>query len=378
MSLQNKFFNSGLYKNNLKRFKWGSILYFVILLISGPIAMALEYPYDGYYKHHHISQFLCAIFAVPVIASVVVYRYLHTKKQVDLFHSLPISRSAMYVTNLVSIITLVFAPVILNGIITVIEASAMGFSVTYAVISMLWQLFINFVMLSISVVAVMLTGNSFAAIVVTYIINLMPAAYVLLTTGIFTQNLYGYSEIGSITEQFVIHLPMVRYCSLLGMFYQDEVFPKLIGIWEIIITLVIAVILFAVSYVLYKKRKSETAGEVVAFGILNPVFKVLITFAVSMLGYFAFSVNDANILLMTVTVLIITFVVWFGLEMVITKAVKVFGKYKGFLVFSVIVIAVCISIETGGLGYEKRVPKVSEIESVMCSFGYETDGIKNP
>ncbi|MBQ4110854.1 MAG: hypothetical protein IJC74_08235 [Clostridia bacterium] len=374
MSLQNKFFNSGLFKNNLKRFKWGSFLYFIILLISGPIAMALEYPYDGYFKHHHIPQFLCAIFAVPVIASVVVYRYLHTRKQVDMFHSLPVSRSAMYITNLLSIITLVFVPVILNGIVTVITAGAMQFNVTYVVISVLWQLFINFVMLSISVVAVMLTGNSFAAIVVTYIINLLPAAYVLLTTGIFTQNLYGYTETGTWSEQFVTHLPMVRYCNLLGTFYSKEVFPNLIGVLEIVITLLIAVVLLAVSYLLYKKRKSETAGEVVAFGILNPIFKVLITFAVSMLGYFAFSANDANMILMAVSVLLITFVVWFALEMVITKSVKVFGKYKGFLAFSVFVIAVCVSIETGGLGYEKRIPEADSIESIICSFGFESRG----
>ena len=133
MTLRTSLFNSGIFKNTLKRFKWGSFLYFVMLFLSVPFALLVEDVsrlVDRYALSMDVSPILLrgdyisfpALFAilVPTVVATLVFNNMHSAKQSVFVHSLPVDRKANFVSNLLAAFVLMTAPVLLNGIILLI------------------------------------------------------------------------------------------------------------------------------------------------------------------------------------------------------------------------------------------------------------------
>lgn len=396
MISKTSFFNKGIYKSTVKRYVWGSVLYFFILFIINGLNIILSS--DTYLRQLQnpnmerfaqnplilrgdflgISTALSGF--VPTIVTLLIFRFIHSKKSSVFTHSIPVKRSANYVSSLLAGFTLMAIPVIANGIIL------MGMSLSFygqfytAYDCLVWMgilLFTLFILMSCSAFSAVITGNSFAVI----ILNVLVHTVLLITAAGFVNLaevfLFGYPGDNTVFNILTSNNFYGAAFSLGNskVFRGNFTFVK--GTEFIIISLLI----YAVSLMLYKKRKLEYTEDVAGFKCLNHIFKYGVTFIATITAFSVFSHNiKENPMAFALIVFIVSAVAYFATEMILKKALNIFAKaYKGYIVF-VAAFMVCVSMFafTSFFGYETRVPATDEIESVsVFNYYYNIDEPKS-
>jgi len=394
MTLQTSLFNKGIYKSTLRRFFWGSIAYFILLFISTCMIILLTLDKDNsyWYMAENGSYLLSRGFldfsmivaiAVPTVTSLLVYRFVHSKRLSIFVHSLPVSRTANYISSFAAGLTLMAAPIILNGIALMI-LSATGYSLFFDINSCLTWTVLNllgvFVMFSYSSFCAMITGNSFAFVGLNVLIHCF-IPLIVASFGLFSDCfLYGYAN-DNVILNFVSDNNPVMWLSGLASRVSRSVSVDISKIvWEI----VVAIVLYALALVLYKKRRIETAEEVAAFRCLNPIYKYFITFICALVTFAILGemTKDSPHLVLLI-VAIISFVAYFASEMLLKKTFKVWKRaYKGFICFAagMAVIFGVFSL-TSFLGFETYVPQADKVESAaLYNYYHQTDEpfVSNP
>ncbi|MBQ8003983.1 MAG: hypothetical protein IJ299_02715, partial [Oscillospiraceae bacterium] len=126
MTLQTSLFNKGIYKSTLRRYAWGSVFYAILLFMITSLVIFFDVDPERYYRtmeehgalilgDSYLYVPLVIGFFVPTVVALLVYRYVHAKKNSVFLHSLPVTRNANYVSTVLAAITLMMAPIILNG-----------------------------------------------------------------------------------------------------------------------------------------------------------------------------------------------------------------------------------------------------------------------
>ena len=391
MTLQTSFFNKGIYKSAVKRYIWGSVLYFIILFISTGLNILTSVNLDRVDKltETQITSYanlplilrsgylafpiIMAIF-VPTITALLIFRYVHSKKSAIFTHSIPVTKKANYFSSLLASITLMFVPVILNGIILAI-ISLSGYGIYFGVADALtWtgiNLFALFIMFSVSAISSMLTGNSFAMV----IINILIHSFLIIIVGGFSlvseAFLYGYTESNAIFERLINNNFACISFSLGTANHYREGFTAT----SYFKFTIISVVIYFVSFLLYKNRKLENAEDVAGFKCLNHIFKYLVTFLAT-LGAFAIFASYINesLSFFTIVLLIVATVSYFACEMILKKTFNVFRSYKGLIGFGIgFMLIICLFSMTSFFGFESFVPDKSDIKTASVFTYYYSD-----
>lgn len=371
-------FNFGIYKNILKRFKWGSFLYFILLFLSGPFAVLNDkYFYDlsrpeiltaGYMG---FPTFLGII--VPTIVAVLCFRYVHSSKQGIFSHSLPVTRLENYTTTIIAGLTLMFAPIMLNAIIYGIM-SVTAYSDIIPLWSVLLWMFANFavtfIMFSFATFTAFLTGHTAAHIAINGLLHITPLVIsvgIILVSELF---LYGFAY----SDHFIANLiaENTPFIWLFGNSVQisTDKFEFFFNL-NMLFYIILAIAFYCLGYLLYKKRKIEACGDVAAFKAFRPILKYTATFFSAVLIFAMVAMSSLPAVSIFTISIIVTAIVYFASEMLIKKSLKVFKSYKGYLGFVLfMIITISLFAFTDTFGYEKRIPKPENIESsaIYVSF----------
>jgi len=390
MTLKTSLFNKGIYKSTLRRYAWGSILYFILLFLCTGMMIFLnedpEYAYNtGIYGRaakllsgeYMVIPMLLSI-AVPTVVGLMIFRYIHSKKTSIFVHSLPVKKKANYISSVLAALTLMAVPIILNSIILAImslTAYSLHFTVGDCLTWMLLNLMSIFVTFSCVCFVSSITGNSFAMVglnVIFHIIGLVFAATFSVFADVF---LYGFAGEGELIDKvfnisFITRIPTIMTN---WAYVREEVFAGYVK--DIIIFTIVAVLLYIIGGILYSKRRMETAEDVAGFKCLNHIFKYLVTFmgAVVTFAIFSFSVYK-NPFVLFVAVFIVSAVIYFGSEMLLKKTLRVWKSYKGYIVFVVVFsLLTAFCAFTSFFGFETYIPENEEIESVAVYDYYNRE-----
>ena len=384
MTLRTSFFNKGIYKSTVKRFSWGAFLYFVILFISTGLSFFLSYENElsyrelEYFKEHPIILYDSYITApiilsiiVPTIVSLLTFRYIHSKKQSIFIHSIPVTRKANYVSQVLASLTLMLVPVILNTAILV-GISICGYGEFFSVadcITWMWFNVLGIVMMySCATFCANLTGNSFALVCIIVLLHsfLFIAAATLGVMG--SVFIYGYDDINPVIDVIAKNNFAVIVFNFMNYSSRNS-----ITLSNVIYYIAVSLTLYVVSYFLYKKRKLETSGDVSSFKCLNHIFKYLVCFVCTMVAFSVFSSYISNeIIVFASVVFIVSVISYFGVEMLLKKTVNVLYAWKGYIGFSVCFIALTLVFSsTSFFGYETKVPEMSDVkEATVYNYYY--------
>lgn len=400
MITKTSLFNKGIYKSTVRRYLWGSVLYFVILFLVTSMGILLsidpQNP-NSWWRRNDISLILedgfiivpmLLAMVVPTVAGLLIFRFIHSKKTSVFVHSLPVKRTANFISSVLAGFTLMAAPVILNGLILMlISLGGYGayFTIGDCVVWMLLNLLCLFSMFSCVCFVASLTGNSFAMVALNILIHtfvLIISAGLVMVSGVF---LHGFADENVIFDAIFEHTFPVKLCNIMTRWAYSN------GIWEefgisIIKILIFSVVLYLLSAFLYKKRRMETAEDVAGFKCLNPIFKYLITFigAISTFAVLSTFIREKQALLWLVVALV-SAVIYFGIEMLLKKNFKVWKSYKGYLAFALaFALMMCVFAFTGFFGFETRLPEIEDIKAagIYNYYGgekplFESDEIKS-
>lgn len=388
MTLKTSFFNKAIYKSTVKRYAWGSFLYFILLFISTALSVLLNTERDfsrmpeNYFSDYpvilhgqYITFPVLLAIVVPTIVALLIFRFIHSKKQVIFTHSIPVSKKANYISSILAGFTLMYLPVILNGLILIL-ISQTGYSSYFTVNNCFTWIGYNligiFMMFSVAVFSATITGNSFATIVLNILIHSVLFIIYASFNSMADVFLYGYN--GGADDIFQILFDNNFAVVVYG--FMDKYFRSDITTIKYVIYSVISLSFYVISYFIYKLRKPETASDVAGFKSLNSVFKYLVSFLVTMFGFAIFSSYiKNNIIVFFIIIFFISLIAYFASEMVLKKTINVLYSWKGYLGFaSVFILIVVIFGQTSFFGYETRIPDKNNIESAtMYNYYHNTN-----
>ena len=183
MTSKNLFFKLSL--ENLKRRLWTIVLIAISFFVMGPLAFVMQlqnWIYElarGNNTREQVLMFVNSYFSfnsmmliILVICAVFLaihgFGYLFSKKEVDLYHSIPVKRSKLFAVNYLNGVLIYSFILIIKNLLCSIIAVGYGYYSTTILINMLVSMLIEisgFVLIySTAVLAVMLTGNFVVAL----------------------------------------------------------------------------------------------------------------------------------------------------------------------------------------------------------------------
>ncbi len=380
------FFDKGIYKNTLRRFTIGSVLYFIMLFLVTNMLLLLAYePHSfwGYGRNaslileEEFIYFPMAIaMVVPTVVALLCYRFVHSKKTSVFTHSLPVTKLTNYLSTLLGAFTLMAAPVVANGAILSVLSLTMykgDFSFGDTLVWILFNLLVLFVMFSVATFAAMFTGNSFALVAFNGIILAVVPLVASITETILVEFLFGYSYERSLLH-FAEEVNPVMFLGEVANAISNV--HGTVSIVKIVLFSLAAVLLYVLSYFFYKYRHMERNEDVAGFKAFNPILKYAVTFIGTLTVFSIFSqfISEKPVFF-TFMIVLFSLIFYFGSEMILKKTVKVWHSYKGYLVFGGVFTLFILFISlTSVFGYETYVPETDRIqEAAIYNYYYQSE-----
>ena len=330
--------------------------------------------------------------------AICTFNFITSKKQVNVYYSLGITRTRLFLGNYLSGVTLLTISTFIPLFITLImNLGALGFSGTVFKIFLLYLF--SFLLVSISAFTITsaifaCVGTVFEAGVFSSIILFLPDILLFGIQSVMAKFLYGNpygfdfipanndrwndSYVATLSEQFEFLSPVFfikRELSEFGVIEREETKEGIKQVIEnpnftnIILWVILVVAITFLGVKLFNKRKAEVAGFIGTNRILN-------TFVSFLAAFFAFTLSISASAEITTGIIIgsVGFVlIHLGLELAVLRDLKKFvrGLYKlpiGLVAVSVFVI----SVNTGLFGFSERIPTKEQIKSVSVTIVGET------
>lgn len=392
-------FNGTLFRKNLTRFwpLWGLASFIGALF---PLAVLLDMVHRGrtaFTVAQFTQMYYEVVSAVPVIdlvyaalCAMAVWSYLYNARSVGLMHTLPIRREGLFLTNFLSGLSMTLIPYAVTGTLCVIVSlcggafDAKGLAVT--VLAVLGESFFYF---SSATFVAFITGNAFAMPPLYALLHFLAVLLDWLISSFAQGFIFGFStsytgvvEWLSPTVYLVSRVhPDGQYTEVQqtladGTSYTDRVLTSvdLENFWLVGVYALVGLVLALLALALYRRRRSETAGDVVAVGWLRPVFRYGVAGLCALLGgqllyslfWYGFQQgNYYDTLPMVVCLLAAGTIGYYGASMLLAKSLKVFrGSWKGLAVVLAGCALVCCVLHFDLLGVADRVPEAGQLQTL--------------
>ncbi len=307
-----------------------------------------------------------------VVLSISRFKYLKNKVSIDFYHSLPIKRGQLFLTQLgVSAISLLI-PYIFNILFTLTVIASNGL-ITDALLagvlvmtaeSLVYTVFFY----ALSTLVGMVSGLGAVHLTLTLVaVFIVPAVYITVLgfLNIFNENMwFSYYANMRLFEKLS---PVFRF-----IFNTEPLF-----VWEAVIMLLFSAIILTGAYFIYMQRKSERAGTPVVFPVLGEVIKYILVFLGTILGGLLFYyIMDS--FFWTVFGMICGMVLVFMLTNTILHktARSMFKGWKGLCVFAVCAAVSFTVLVTNAFEINTRIPSPGNTSRVSVNFGDAECGIE--
>lgn len=393
------YFNGTLFRKNLSRFwpLWGGAAFLGSLF---PLAMllnlmsltqadrpaALDFTGLYYETLNHAVPAISLLYAI--LCAMAVWSYLYNSRSVGLLHTLPIRREGMFLTNLLSGMAMMLIPYAVVGTLCLLISAAFGaLDMGPYLVTVLGVAGESLFFFASATLTAMVVGNLLA----------LPALYLLLhflavllewLFGMLVQGfLFGLESGYQISSTAAWLSPAVGLMEHVNVdrTYQeipsigggmDEVLQSvsLENSWVIGVYALAGVVLLALAWLLYRRRRSESAGDVVAVGALRPLFRYGLAALAALVGGVAlyelvwrsFRYEEYyEAAPMAVCMLIAGAIGYYGASMLLAKSLRVFrGSWKGLALVAAGCAAVCCVLHFDLFHVEDQVPQVQETETL--------------
>ena len=262
---------------NLKRFWIGSLfallayifICYVPIIVSGSKQYAVSNLLSGNYW-----PMAALVTLVPVFGAIFIYRYIQQSSSAAIVHSLPFSRKQLFNSSYLSGLVLCILPVVITAVLLIITSfttpayettfdPAVGIVETniFTIPAILKWTLVNSILtaaaFSMATFAAMLTGSTLIQTLLSLGVVFVVPIILEIIKALSKIFLYGYRSSETITE--------IEY-------YASPALAAIDAEWKYIICqAVIAVALYLLSYLLYRKRPMEKATDTVVFNFMKPI-----------------------------------------------------------------------------------------------------------
>ncbi len=391
MTSKNLFFK--LQKEDLKRRIWTIALSVLAFFLFLTVALAISIGnYDTtYLTKEQIarylegvigSQYLLVSFitvAGAVICGLSSFFYLHSRKKVDLYHSIPVRRELLFAVNFLNGVLIYLVPYIVNVILCFVILQINGYMSTAMFATAFTAVGINLLfyclIYTLAIIAVMLTGN--------FIVSCFGTAVFLLYGPVLMgvkimycldfYKTYGGDRSDSVIFKFLS--PLGSYYTIINPRELNELQADPASILK---TILVTAVLILFSLFLYKKRPSEAAGKAMAFSVSKPVIKFLLVIPAALAGGIIFRQIASNASTgWFIFGLVFIFIISCGIiEIIYDFDIRSIFNHKKHMLICGAVVAVIVGIFQFDLfKYDLYIPDKNKIESMSIAVSGLDDNL---
>lgn len=339
------------------------------------------YSPNNYDREHYIEILynpivLLTIFVLPVLVSILLFKYTNEEKSSSFIHGLPISKRKLYITNILTGIVMYVIPFLINLIIILLlNLGEMGKYLQFADI-MKWFgvcMLYNTIFFAFATFIGTFCASKISHGILTYILMYAPIGGLAIASIIMESALFGFKGLSNNLEEFRgwPFIKIIEDFREMGSYYLSQTIKFETS--TIIIYIASIIVMLVLGYFIYKKRKLEITKEFIAFKGIRSFVKYVATFLVNLLSYMYFcDVFEENKIVTLLASFIITLIAYLIIEMILKKTYKVFKSIIGFIVYAVLVTIGFVILNTGAFGYETRIPKAEDVQEVDFSLSNDT------
>lgn len=372
--------NFDLFKFNLKRNKSLMIVFTLMFSLTFPAIVLINalsknsYPLSVWEINTFMIFMALVMILLLVLTPFIFFNYLNSKKSVDVFHSLSITRNDLFITFLALSLFFVIVPLTLaywGGFILTYLTSDIGFD-PYHLYHYGRLLMISVSIMATSIFVIMNTGTLSDSLVYTGIILIAP----FVAYGAY--NLFAQAHI--VGFQTASANSLAYLSPLAGIFFLFDSFSSTIdGHFIASYWLLLGLLANCVSMNLYKEWKSEYSE--VPFSN-NKFFPLVTSTFIGILFIFLLSVNfldNPNGSFLSIETLLIPIIFTYSFYLILNiikfRSINTVKKAsKSYLIlFLVIMILTSTFHFTQGFGYAYRLPKESDVVSIDINGSFQVE-----
>lgn len=301
MTSNRSLFNLKLFKEEYKKYIWATALTFLLFLFSKIILPLLDYfsylreKNNGFLSPESLQKSLYSlndyltldydfnklnIIILGAFIGTIMFSYLHNRKKVDFYHSLPISRNNLfclkYLTGIVIVVPImVIMHFLLYGIFSILlKDTIVSFKEVLEPVIVDIVFFIVFY--SFTVFANILAGNSVIGVIVSGVLMNLISMILLLISFLSEAFFANIVRLNHILEYSEKYNPLQCYAMMENNLMMESIANINFGKANILITyIIISILLIVFSLLLFKVRKSEKSSTCLAFKYAKTIFKYL-------------------------------------------------------------------------------------------------------
>lgn len=388
-------FNKTLFLKNLTRFwpLWGGASFIGALFSLALLSQLLRYGKDsiaseplemtlGYYGIlSGLVPIICLLYGL--LCALAVWGYLYSARSVNLMHILPIRREGLFVTNFLSGYVMLLLPFAVTGGLCIVISAVFGlFEPVGVLVTILGVLGESFFYFSSATLAAFITGNIFAMPALYLLLHFLEAILDLLLSNFargfifgLSTNYTGFLEFLSPTVYLMRNVDAdAQYQKTIidytGAYTRELLSVRLENAWLIAVYALAGAALLALAFALYRRRRSERAGEVVAVGWMRPFFRYGVAGLAALLGgqlIYGLFWEDAyfKAVPLAVCMLVAGAIGYYGASMLLAKTLRVFHRsWRGLALVAAGVAVLCGCLRLDLFRAADRVPEISQIEKM--------------
>lgn len=399
MKLKKSFFNKTIFWKNVTLYWPIWVLYTAILVFFQPIMLWISMFNGKYYDVYtysdklgdligriYMDMHVYLIGIVAVFIGMALFHYMYNHKSANMIHALPVDRTQLFGTNVISGILFLAVPQAISSVLLMIVALCNGIhEIHYVLYWLFMAIGIDIIAMAVVTFCAMFTGHLLALPVYAFIVNYF--SYLVYYLRYIVIELFGFGLMqldGNAQKWAALFSPMDGIARNVGlcMDYNEKgecTGALVFGLGVLAVYLLVAMVLYAIAYITYQKHHVEQAGEFVTVNWLKPVLRFMAAvtggiFGAMMMQAFLHSVGiRCGLPMFVVLMLVIGALAYFVADMFIQKSFRVFQKknWKGCAVSSVLLLGVFFSLYGLAKSYEDDQPVLAEIESASINMGYE-------
>jgi len=388
MPSKTSFFNKTTFRKDLTRFfpLWG--LYTLCLLMGMMLILAGQN--EKFWVANDFAILPAAMSPInmvyALVAAAVLFGDLYNTRMCYGLHALPMSRGSWYASHVLSGLLFSLVPAAVMALVALPMLA--GTPVTNAwQLSLYWYIATNLQYLfffGLAVLCALCAGNwvgmaalygllNFGAYIVYFLVD---SYYTPLLPGVITSGTFvgPFFPMMKLAEHNLIVVERVSTLDAKGFEHLSGSFTLGSGWSYLLVLAVLGLALLAVAYLLYRRRKLESAGDFLAIPKLAPVLAVAMaltgTAAVRIvlestgIGY---SMEKAMTLLFAFAGLAVG---WFAAQMLLRRSTQVFQlrQWAGLGILTVVIAVSLVLTKMDVLGIADWLPQPEDVKSVTYSF----------
>ena len=383
------FFDWTTFKKTVTRFwpLWGA--YFAIWLLEMPLngLMRIQ-PHELQGSGSLMGSF--AIDQVPnmaangglvsavvfgVLSAMAVFSHLYNARSANFFGALPVKREGLFLTHYLAGLSFFIVPNAVIFLLTLLVEAVGGFVCAPALL--FWLAVCcgeGFLFYSMAVFCAMFTGHILALPVFYGILNGIVAGVMTLLEIVLQAFYHGFTSYPDGVHTAMKWLtPVVQLGEAVSYNSYADIeaggrVVELFGWSTVGIYALAGLVLSGAAFFLYRARRLESAGDVVAVKAMRPVFR----YGVALCAGLAFGMGTLFVIGGGEAVLMIAIVVWgvigsFAAQMLLDKSFRVFHKWKGAAAVTAVFVVMFLVVGFDLTGFETRIPDPASVQSVNVS-----------